>query len=74
MARVKKGRVFIVPNTERKFGSNPTYCVMHADDENGNEFTLAFTEHSLAEAKKLALRNPEDVPKKPFLTDLTDDL
>ena len=71
--RVIKGRLFKVLNKDRKFGSSQDYYIMHAEDEDGgNERPLAFTEASLKAAEELAARNPEDVPKKSFITDLLD--
>lgn len=39
-----------------------------------SEYDLLFTDHEIKVARQRALRNQEDLLKKDFLTDLTDDL
>lgn len=74
-ARVKLGRLIRVWNSKRpKFSNaNKEYFVIPVEDaDGGNERPLMFTKAEIERAEYRASRNPEDVPKKGFLTDLLD--
>ena len=74
-AEAKKGRLIPVYNLgRRKFSSaNKFYYAIHVEDANGdNERCLLFTENELKKAQERAEKNPEDLPKKGWLRDLTD--
>jgi len=73
--RIKAGRLVRVWNTERAKLSNakPTYVSVWVEDANGKrERCLLFTEHEIERAEYRASRNPEDLTKKKWVTDLLD--
>lgn len=73
MSRIKAGRLISVSNKDRKFGSALEYFALWVEDSNGkNERCLLFTEDEIKKAEERANRNPEDLTKKSFLTDLFD--
>lgn len=73
MSRIKAGRLIRVNNKDRKFGSALEYIALWVEDSNGkNERCLLFTEDEIKKAEERANRNPEDLTKKSFLTDLFD--
>lgn len=73
MARVVKGRMIPVKNTARMFGSSDSYIAIQVEDENGrNEQCLLFTESEIKHAGERAAKNPEDLTRKGFITDLLD--
>lgn len=73
MARVIRGRLIPVPNTERKFGSADHYQAVWVEDEDGsNECCLLFTDREIQVAKQRAEENKEDLTHKSWLTDATD--
>jgi len=71
--KVKQGHILQVWNTEKpKFSNaNTIYYVIHCED-GGKEFPIMLTKRELDSAKYRAERNPEDVPKRSFLTDIFD--
>jgi hypothetical protein len=72
---VKAGRMIRVYNTERKAFSNakPSYVAIQVEDaDGGNERCLLFTENEIERAEYRASRNPEDLTKKSWWTDLQD--
>ena len=72
MAKVKQGKVIEVENTNRKFGANEKYYAIWTENSKKKELCLLFTEHQLIKASERALKNPEDIPKKGFFTNLFD--
>jgi hypothetical protein len=73
MSRVVKGRLIEVENKDRKFGSATSYIAIQVEDANGrNERCILFTEAEIAKAEERAKKNPEDLTKKGFFTDLLD--
>lgn len=73
MARVTKGRLIKVDNTDRKFGSALSYIAVQVEDEDGgNERCILFTEDEIQKAHDRAKKNPEDLTKKGFFTNLFD--
>ncbi len=71
--KVVKGRLISVDNSERKFGSANNYIAIQVEDSNGkNERCLLFTNDEIAKAEIRASKNPEDLTKKGFLTNLLD--
>lgn len=67
------GRIFRLINKARKGGANHFYNWIWVEDANGaNERALPFTDAEIARAEARRLKNPEDVPKRSFLIDLTD--
>ena len=73
MAKIVKGRLIQVENTERKFGSAHSYIAVQVEDENGsNERCILFTQDEIDKAQERANKNPEDLTEKGFLTDLFD--
>ena len=71
MAKAKQGKIITVANKNRKFGANEEYYAIWVDT-NGKEHCLLFTEYELNRAKDRAEKNPEDIPRKGFFTDLFD--
>lgn len=71
MRRTKRGLIQEVDNKERNLGSAIKYLAVWVE-RNGVEFCLLFTEHEINVAKERSEKNEEDIPKKSFLTDLTD--
>jgi len=71
--KVKKGHIIKVWNTKRpKFSNaNSAYHVIHCQ-QSGQEFPIMLTEKELERAAYRAMQNPEDVPKKGFLTEIFD--
>jgi hypothetical protein len=73
MARVKLGRRIEVENKNQKFGAAKKYIAIQVENEDGKgEKCLLFTEHQLKVAEERAKKNPEDLTKKGFITDLID--
>lgn len=73
MARVKQGRLIRVDNTERLFGSSPSYqAVWVEDSDGGNERCLLFTDDEINKAEERAAKNVEDLTEKGFFTDILD--
>jgi len=73
MAKVVKGRLIQVENKERKFGSAYSYIAVQVEDEDGsNERCILFTQDEIDNAQSRASKNPEDLTKKGFFTDLLD--
>jgi hypothetical protein len=73
MATVVKGRLIEVENTERKFGSAPSYIAVQVEDaDGGNERCILFTQDEINKAQERASKNPEDLTKKGFFTRLLD--
>jgi|TARA_R100000152_G_C6700049_1_gene129766 hypothetical protein len=72
MAKVKQGRIIEVENKSRKFGANSKYFAIWTENSDKKEICLLFTENQLTTAKERADKNPEDIPKKGFFTDLFD--
>ncbi len=71
--KVVKGRLISVDNTDRKFGSANNYIAIQVEDSNGgNERCLLFTNDEIAKAEIRASKNPEDLTKKGFFTNLLD--
>lgn len=71
--RVVKGRLISVENKEKTFGASPYYIALQVEDFDGsNERCLLFTEKEIEKAEYRASRNPEDLTKKGFITDLFD--
>lgn len=71
--RIRAGRLQRVDNKDRKFGSALEYFALWVEDSNGkNERCLLFTEKEIKAAEKRAAKNPEDLTKKGWLTDLLD--
>ena len=72
---VKAGRLIPVYNLgRRKFSRERRFyfSVWVEDADGGNERCLLFTDNELKRAEERAKRNPEDLPKKGWLEDLTD--
>ena len=70
---VKAGRLIKVWNKIKKAAANKFYYSVWVEDADGNnERCLLFTEKELARAEARAKKNPEDLPKKGFLTNLID--
>ena len=72
MARIKQGNIIEVKNQDRKFGANEKYYAIWTQNSRKQERCLLFTEHQLLTASQRAQKNPEDIPKKRFLTNLFD--
>ena len=72
MAKVKQGKIIEVQNQNRKFGANSKYFAIWTENSKKEELCLLFTENQLLTAKSRAEKNPEDIPKKGFFTDLFD--
>jgi hypothetical protein len=73
MARVVKGRLIEVDNTDRKFGSALSYIAVQVEDEDGsNERCILFTQDEINKAQERAKKNPEDLTEKGFFTKLFD--
>lgn len=71
--KIRAGRLQMVENKDRKFGSALEYFALWVEDSNGkNERCLLFTEKEIKAAEKRAAKNPEDLTKKGWLTDLLD--
>lgn len=71
--KIRAGRLQRVENKDRKFGAALEYFALWVEDSNGkNERCLLFTENEIKEAESRAARNPEDLTKKGWLTDLLD--
>jgi hypothetical protein len=72
-ARIKKGRLIRVENTERTFGSADVYVAVQVENADGsNERCLLFTEKELEAAQERADKNKEDLTNRSFITDLLD--
>jgi len=73
MAKVVKGRLIEVDNTDRKFGSALSYIAVQVEDEDGsNERCILFTQDEINKAQERAKKNPEDLTEKGFFTKLFD--
>ena len=73
MAKVVKGRLIEVDNTDRKFGSALSYIAVQVEDEDGsNERCILFTQDEINKAHERASKNPEDLTEKGFFTKLFD--
>ena len=72
MARIKQGNIIEVKNQDRKFGANEKYYAIWTENSRKQEKCLLFTEHQLLAASRRAQKNPEDIPKKGFFTNLFD--
>lgn len=73
--KVAAGRLIRVKNTKKAALTNAkdVYFAVWVEDANGkNERVLLLTEKELQRAEYRAKRNPEDLPKKGFLTNLLD--
>lgn len=73
--KVVAGRLIPVVNTERKAFSNAKkqYLAVWVEDaEGGNERCILLTEKELARAEYRASKNPEDLTKKSWWTNVTD--
>jgi hypothetical protein len=72
-ARIKKGRLIRVQNTERTFGSADVYIAVQVENADGSdERCLLFTEKEIQAAQERADKNKEDLTNRSFLTDLLD--
>jgi hypothetical protein len=73
MTKISKGKLIEVENTERKFGSAYSYIAVQVEDEDGsNERCILFTKDEINKAQDRANKNPEDLTKKGFFTNLFD--
>jgi hypothetical protein len=72
MPRVKQGKIIEVENKNRRFGANSKYYAIWTENSSKEEVCLLFTENQLLRARNRADKNPEDLPKKGFFTDLFD--
>jgi hypothetical protein len=73
MAKVVKGRLISVENADRAFGSAPYYIAIQVENADGSsERCLLFTDAEIAKAEERAKKNPEDLTKKGFFTNLLD--
>jgi len=71
--KVVKGRLIFVENTKRLFGSAESYIAIQIEDaDGGNERCVLFTNSEIAKAEERAKKNPEDLTKKGFITNLLD--
>ena len=71
--KVVAGRQILVENKNRHHKADKWYIAIWVEDADGkNEECLLFTEEAIKEARQRAKENPEDIPKKGFLTDLFD--
>ena len=71
--KVKAGRQVLVENIDKHPLANKYYiCIWIEDSDGKNEEALLFTVDELEVARDRAKRNPEDIPKKDWLTDLLD--
>jgi hypothetical protein len=73
----KQGHLVKVANTNRKklksgHETGASAYVAVWVQENNQEECLLFTENQIEVARKRAAKNPEDIPKKGWLTDLLD--
>lgn len=73
MSKVVKGRLITVDNKDRKFGEALNYIAVQIEDADGtNERCILFTDSEIKKAEERAKRNPEDLTKKGFITNLFD--
>jgi hypothetical protein len=73
MARIVKGRLIKIDNTDRKFGSALSYIAVQVEDEDGSrERCILFTQDEINKAHDRAKKNPEDLTEKGFFTNLLD--
>lgn len=71
--KIRSGRLQKVDNKHRKFGSALEYFALWVEDSNGkNERCILFTADEIKKAEERSNRNPEDLTKKSFLTNLLD--
>ena len=71
--KIVAGRQVEVENQEKKTNANKSYITIWVEDSDGkNEECLFFTKHEIQLARERAKKNPEDIPKKGFLTNLFD--
>ena len=70
---VKAGRLIEVTNLRKHHKANKSYIAVQVEDSDGsNEKCLLFTKNEITRAEARALKNPEDVTTKNWLTDLLD--
>lgn len=72
MISARNGKIQIVENKDKKFGAADEYYAVWVENPKGKEYPLLFTERELKAAFERAEKNPEDIPKKGFFTDLFD--
>ena len=73
MEKVVKGRLLSVENRDRTFGSARYYIAVQIENFDGkNERCLLFTDKEIEKAEQRAKKNPEDLTKKGFFTNLLD--
>tara|TARA_R110000796_G_scaffold245320_1_gene369488 strand:+ start:1328 stop:1546 length:219 start_codon:yes stop_codon:yes gene_type:complete len=72
MLSARNGKIQIVENKDKKFGSADEYYAVWVENPKGDEYPLLFTERELKAAFERAEKNPEDIPQKGFFTDLFD--
>jgi len=72
MASARNGNILLVENKDKKFGAADQYYAVWVENTKGKEFPLLITERELNIAIDRAEKNPEDIPKKGFFTDLYD--
>lgn len=73
--KVVAGRLIRVKNTKKPSLTNAKdmyYSVWVEDADGKNERALLFTEKELQRAEHRAKRNPEDLPRKGFFTNILD--
>lgn len=71
--KIVKGRLISVENKNRAFGSAKSYIAVQVEDSDGeNQRCILFTDAEIARAEERAKKNPEDLTKKGFFTDLFD--
>jgi hypothetical protein len=71
--KVVKGRLISIENKEKHFSASTHYIAVQVEDSDGsNERCLLFTEKEIEKAEYRASRNPEDLTKKGFITNLFD--
>ena len=70
---VREGHIIEVYNKNKpKFSNaNKKYYVIWVERDN-TEFPIMLSERELENARYRAIKNPEDVPKKSFVNNLTD--
>jgi hypothetical protein len=71
--KIVKGRLISVENKDRIFGSASHYIAVQVEDTDGsNERCILFTDAEILKAEQRAKKNPEDLTKKGFFTNLLD--
>ncbi len=66
------GDLQLVPNTQRKFGSDREYFFVRLQYPNGEESAHLFTRNQVNSAYERATRNPEDLLAAGIIRDLID--